>query len=364
MRPLCVAPARLACLAILLLAAATASAQEHVIPSERCGSFFLVPVTLSGEGRTLTLFLDTGAERTVLDPDAVERLTGKTVRPGRRVRIRDATAGPLRIGELTAKTMEMGHLCLALGREIDGILGFDAFQRLLLTLDYPAGEVRVGSGSLPEPDGVEVFELAATKRPFLALEIAGSRVPILLDSGSSSSFALSAAVSLDWRTRPSTVGAYTRIDRLELRKTGRAAGSARLGAAILQEPIVEVTDGTQLVGTPVMDRFAWTFDARRGRVRMRAADPGPIRMAAVRGTGALLGPREGRLEVLRVLDGSPAAAAGMQEGDVVTAIDGLDVTAQGCERRDRAADRAAVTYRLRGAEGGRDLEVPTVVLVP
>ena len=61
------------------------------------------------------------------------------------------------MGTLRAPVLRLHTLSLAVGRDVDGILGFSAFDDVLLTLDYPAEEIRVSGGRLPRPDGREIF---------------------------------------------------------------------------------------------------------------------------------------------------------------------------------------------------------------
>ena len=58
------------------------------------------------------------------------------------------------------------------------------------------------------------------------------------------------------------------------------------------------------------------------------------------------------VEITEVADGSPAAKAGLQEGDVITAIDGNDVTSRPAVRSaiqaKQSGDEISVTYTRNG----------------
>ena len=240
----------------------------------------------------------------------------------------------------------------------------DTFKGTLLTLDYPANEVRVGRGKLPAADGKEVFALRGKKRPFLPVTIEGKTLALLIDSGSGSSFSLSPR-ELSWQTPPRTVGSYARFRSIELREAGRLEGSVEFGPMSLDDPIVELTDGTQLVGTKVLRNFRITIDVDGRRVRMEPAVDAEFRMPARRGSGVLAGPRNGQMQVLKLIPGSPAEQAGVRTGDVILEIDGLDIHRQGCERRNRDEEELEkVVYRIQRNGETFDVEVPLIDLVP
>ena len=63
-------------------------------------------------------------------------------------------AGELEFTNLRARVMQLDHLQRVFGVPMDGILGFNTFAGMLLTIDWPAGELRVREGRLPPPDAV------------------------------------------------------------------------------------------------------------------------------------------------------------------------------------------------------------------
>jgi hypothetical protein len=198
---------------------------------------------------------------------------------------------------------------------------------VLLTLDYPDDEVRVGKGRLPEPDGREVFRLRGAQRPHLRIEVGGHRETILLDSGAGAAFVLNPSETLDWASAPRPLGATMKINRIELRFAGRLVNPVRFGPAVVERPVAELGEGTVLVGERILRHFELTFDQRQRRVRMKRSDASPIVTAPLRGIGAGLRPTVDGMRVLRVFAGTPAEEAGLRENDLVTAVDdGADRT--------------------------------------
>jgi len=347
----------------------THATEETVVPSETCRGLWVVPVSYGdGPERTLRFLLDTGASYTSVDPDAVERLTGKRVRSGKWARLRDGEAGPMKIRKMKAKIHEMDRTAGALGTPLDGILGFPTFESLLLVLDYPSGEVRVSKGSLPEIDGETVFRDVGKVRPYLALSVGGTTIPVLVDSGYTGSLTFRHSDPLEWAIEPRGVSASVRYNGIRIDKKGRLDGNVAYGPLTLDRPIVEIIEkGTRLSGSEVLRRFVWTFDQRTRRIRMVAASDEPIETGPVRGTGLALKPIDAGFEVVHVFPDSPAAEARLQKGDVVVAINDTPVYERGCvsfDDDDTDGDRDPSVLSI--LRGGEKIDVPVTrrVLIP
>jgi hypothetical protein len=53
---------------------------------------------------------------------------------------------------------------------VDGVLGLDAYENYLLTVDYLGARLSLSSDTLPEPDASEVLR-AVRIGPFLGVEL-------------------------------------------------------------------------------------------------------------------------------------------------------------------------------------------------
>jgi D-alanyl-D-alanine carboxypeptidase len=162
-----------------------------------------------------------------------------------------------------------------MGREaIDGVLGFAMFERCLLTLDYPAGRVRISRGELPPPNGADV--LAFTSRrgiPSIELKVDSVTVEADLDAGSMGGFSLPLALAarlplaspLRVVGRARTVGNEFEIQAADL------AGSVKLGgfefprATVEFQPVFPMAN----VGSRVLRDFRVTFDQKNQRLQLR-----------------------------------------------------------------------------------------------
>lgn len=350
---------------LLFLVQGAGASETFVLPTTRCGDYFFVELAVSGDPeRTLAMILDTGASQTNVDPDALERISGKPFKVGQHARFGELTAGGVTFSNIRAKAVELDHLERALGRPLDGILGQPAFEDVLLTYDYANSEVRVEFGELPPPDGREILRLVKeTKRPVVRLHFGKSRRDVLIDTGAGSGFVLRHPDRLDWKMAPRPVSGAVRIDRIEIREGGRLAHDVAFGPAIVTTPTVEITDGTELVGADVLKHFTLTFDMRNRRMRLVPVTEGPIPSEPLRGMGVVLNPRTDGYRVERVFDDSPAFLAGVKPGDVITMVDGEAVYGRAiCGEDDQVGDVRHLTIQ-RGAET-LNMDVPIVAFVP
>jgi len=332
-----------------------------------CGEYFLIPleVDLDGDGESTTLLalFDTGGASLHIDPDAVVRAGGTPVGLRKQITIRDATAGPLTFRKLRPYTREMDHLSRVLGIEIDIFLPFRAFDDYLLTLDFPRKEIWVATGLLPRPDGIEVFDARGPdRRPYLKLELAGRKHRVLIDSGSSSSIAIHPGRKLPWVTEPLPVSVTQGMEDLRTADLGRLDDVIQIAGVNIEQPLIKIREETELIGTDIMRRFSWTFDQKTRRVRIHSDSSEPLRLPALRGTGAVFVPADEGYEIARVLPDTPAEEAGLREGDVVIAVDGVGVYEQGCERWDEP-HRTETTFTVvrEGQEHSYPLQVVNIV---
>jgi hypothetical protein len=325
---------------------------------------FIVPVTFGeGEGTTVDLLFDTGSTWTFIDPGALRRILGRKVGAGK-VQFSDGRIGRYETGPIKAYIYPMETLSLAVGRKIDGILGFPVFKDVLLTLDYPAEEIRVSSGRLPRPDGHEIFRDSGYKRPRLKVEVGGRRVKVLLDSGSTSRFKLKPTDRITWSVEPRPVGASVLFAGVVLKEAGRSDGALQFGPLTFEAPVISLTSDERLVGWHVLRHFVLTFDQKKDRIRMLPNGTAPVRMDSLIKTSVASRPRPEGWEIIRVFTGRSAEAAGLREGDMVVAIDGIPIHERGCgdPRGDPAGQREVWSYRRDGIQA--EAEIETEILVP
>jgi hypothetical protein len=362
---------RLAAACLLALAPALLAAEEKVVPTVMCGDYFLIPLEVDldrdGKPTTLQAIFDTGGGGLHIDPDSVRRAGGGDVRGRRQLTVRNATAGPLTFGKLRPTIRDLDHLARIIGTEIDIFLPHRAFENLLLTLDFAAGEMRVAEGTLPRADGKTIFNSKGpSRRPFLNVEIQGRLHRLLIDSGSSGSVSLRPGRELDWAAGPLPIAVSQGMEGLRFADVGRIAGSLRIGGVEVRQPIVRVRKGTELFGTQIMRHYVWTFDQQHHRVKIEPNDPAAaLQLPPWRGTGAVLEPAEGAFDVGLVLEGSPADRAGVRRGDRVVAVNGKPVSEpRTCERWDEQRQDERRRWTLERGGARIEVELEAVDLIP
>ncbi|MEC9251068.1 MAG: hypothetical protein VX501_10490 [Pseudomonadota bacterium] len=334
---------KFALLALALLDPPTAVAEPVpafpvIVPSEMCRGYFFVPVTRQdrgddADGGTLWFIYDTGASTSYVDPDSVARISSTPLRNGQRASFPEMNMGSLRVSRLRARVQDLDHLSLALGREVDGILAFDAFDDYLLTLDYERDEMRIEPGELPRPDRQTVFNASGPDdRPWLRIDFSNRTRRMLIDSGAAlSGFSVNHINRFETMAEPVPSGASFRLNHVERRASARLSENARLGPHELVTPTIQSTPGSELIGGEVMRHFIWTFDQRNERVRIERIEPdAPITFEPVISHGMVFRPEANGFRVADVIANTPAAQVDIREGDLVTHFHGTPVAERGC----------------------------------
>lgn len=331
--PLAIAAALLACAPTPLPPVASldpeASAEAYRLPAVQVLDYFVLPVSVDGDpDRTLWMIVDSGFRITTIDPDSYAAVTG-----GEGGELGELSVGRLHFEDLNYQLSELDHISARLGGfPVDGFLGYPAFAGLLLTFDYPAGELRVAPGELPRADGEHVFQLVKGERlsPYLELRLGGQTVKMCLDTGSSGFFSVTpelhaAIVDGPVHSSVSTIWQGASVDA-----TGRLDGEVELFGRRYLAPLVDTYPDDNLIGTQVLRHFALTFDAINRRVQVEGAGAdwpkgeAPVIGAKPRwGTGLLsIDTPEGE-QVVGVAEGSPAEAAGLAKGDLIVERSGV-----------------------------------------
>jgi hypothetical protein len=352
------------------------------LPTRQCARSFLVEATINGRG-PYTLLLDTGAATTILSPavaDAMPEHTGptlfaavgaggRTVMITRRVRVESLTVGArepaLQLSGFDAPVFDLSSFETALGGKLDGILGYPAFRDLLLTLDYPAGAVRLSTARLaPGPGTLRLLE---TQSPRVQFAIQGRPMKAVLDSGSGGWFMLSdsglGARRFDYASPLAPIGSFIAVGGRELTRAGRLRGSATLGPLEIEEPLLEPSRHSALIGAKVMQHAAIDFDQRSRLVRFRPA-VSRARAEPIFGIGIATVPEHNQVRVTDVFPDLPAARAGLRPGDIIEEVNGrrtLDLICQ----RDRLFEREGPAVLLVTRDGTPvTVHVDVVALVP
>jgi Aspartyl protease len=156
---------------------------------------------------------------------------------------------------------------------VDGILGFALFTDYLLTLDYPAMQVRLARGNLPTANGADILSFELEHRvPVIEVAIGKWRVKAHVDSGNFvAGFILPEALveQLPLLSEPVTVGrARSVTNQIEI-KQAQLRDTIHIGhfdypQATIAFPALSDTN----VGFKILRDYALTFDQKNKRMRM------------------------------------------------------------------------------------------------
>lgn len=258
----------------------------------------VVDVRIDGRG-PFPFFLDTGAGATVLDSAFAAELALPAIGP---TQIGDPSApegiaavqhrvdrleiGDARFESFFAVAFDRSGLYrggLSPESSPRGVLGMPLFRDCLLTLDYPAGRVRLSAGELPPADGREIVDYRPTESDLFGvpLRVAGLEQLMTLDSGSPGtiSFPDSYRTTLPLVApareigRGRTVGGEAIVYSAQLDGDVVLGGSAAArgdGGIRLERPEVRffgrLTHGN--LGSGFLARYAVTIDQRTRRLRL------------------------------------------------------------------------------------------------
>jgi hypothetical protein len=266
------------------------------------------------------------------------------------------------------------------GRRIDGLLGLDFLEQFAVRIDYPNRTLDVlrAPDYKPGPEDVAVpleltgshYTAAATLKAKDGRTFAGRfvfdigvRQPLIVSTPFVDKHGLVAALKAGpTQTVGGGLGGETRgqLARLESLKIGDLTVDAPV-VALSQEKrgflANPETDG--LLGAEVFRRYVLTFDLQNRRVvftktaesqRPYETDAGGLFLTAD-------GPDYKRVKVLSVVEGGPAAEAGVRAGDELVEVDGKPAAGATLEKLREQFRQAGATRALKLRRQDKTLDV-------
>lgn len=322
------------------------------------------------------ILLDSGAGMTVLDKAFAEtvglRAEGAIAAQGTGGRTEAGlvdgvtlTVGALEIGPLSAAVIDLSDVAKRLGRPLPAILGKELFHAVGVDLDYPNSRLRFHDPAALD-DGAAGRRLPLLpaeeghKNVMMTIE-GGDPVVVGLDTGQGGELTIfrhyaEARGLLEGRPLSERLAAG--VGGATTMKVGTLRAVTLAGFELHDVPVsfhtadVKGAFDTQRqagnLGAGILRRFRVLFDYPHDCLWL---EPGPDLAAPFpkEKTGLGLQWDDGALTVAFVAPGSPAAAAGWQAGERVTALDGAPVDPdwwQTFARWSRAPAGTAVTLTL------------------
>ncbi|MES2988126.1 MAG: aspartyl protease family protein [Pseudomonadota bacterium] len=301
--------------------------------------------TMQANGREASAILDTGISTTVVTRNFADELSLKHQSSGRAT----AIGGAIAIDFAAAPRVAFGGLSRSGGRvavanmpAIAGIaadifVGADLLGCCALEIDYAARRFRIlPSGRMPFTGDTAPLARMRGTGVFVTEFTLGTRRlrPILVDTGDGSSLTLTQqawAAARPAGTRITTTlgyGAGGPIVSETAILPGITLGGKATGETEIRIESVggfSQTSGTAgRIGTGLLLRYRVLLDPRAGRMVLQPdpnANAAPLRSTS----GFLFNYTNGALDVLHVMRGSPAEAAGFKAGERICAADGASV---------------------------------------
>lgn len=345
-------------------------------------SNFLVSETQWDKHGPYHFIIDTGSSATLVTPDFAKRYGSRPGANQSPVRVLGADGQVKLLNPITLKRLELGSarfegiqalvfdlddLSNHLGVRIDGVLGFPLFRETLLTLDYLHSQVIITPYGVPMAlPGVTIPFNNEQKTPLIPIQLGAESFVALVDSGSDAALSLN-TVGLhpifSYGPKPGALVATLSGDRL--RMTGRLAQPLAVGAYVIQEPIVDMTDELSSIGGGLLRNFAVTFDQKRSQVTFFRPDFDPIKVLPIRSTGLSFTKTPAYWRVAAVVADSAAETLGVQAGDLCSRINDEPVSAWPFARYAELIHTASrITYSFINGNEDQHVTLPVFDLVP
>lgn len=374
------------------LTAAWAQSIEFVrgdtLPFSLIDNRIIVPVTVNGQGPYEFVF-DTGGSN-ILDLQVARELklaldgaeaaqgAGAVSQQAWTTRVDRAAVGPvdMRSQEFTVISLEAIRRAIGF-RRLDGIVGRELIDRFVIGIDYGGLTLSFVERSTwtPSPAWAGAVPLTFVHGiPAVQATVDGISGTFIIDTGDRSSLTLFSPFVKRHALRDRHqrkmravtgwgVGGPIPADVV---RVGRFAfGGYEVREAVTRMPTLEtgafaMSEAAGSIGTGILKRFHVVFDYRSKRMLLTpnaaydAIDPADR-------SGIWLAMTEGGFKVMSVVDGSPAAVAGVRVGDIVTAVDGVqaaDVSLVALRERLKTSQPGSrIRLKLKTDNGEREVEL-------
>lgn len=375
------------------------SAQELITETdfELYGDHIFVSVSVD-DSEPVDFIFDTGDGLAVIDLDVAKKLGLKTDHQETKTSAQGSISGALiehnkieindvKLNEIELYTTDLSHLEQTIGRNIDGIIGYDLLKSYVVQIDYESMKMKLyAQGSFKTDGYVESF-------PFKLINyIPTITAKVTLNNGESYSedFFLNtgAGTTLDFNTpfaKKHDVIAKTGnhysypVAGLEDNETMHYEGRIKnlsIGSFSIDElpiGISQAEHGIQhnkkaagIIGNGVLKHFNMTLDYSKSVVYLES-NKNFDKPYLVNASGVNLQYNKERSKLLihRVFEGSPAAEAGIKVNDELLSIDGKAVNTLSLPEIRKALKQAkgsvTIKYLQAGVEKEAKLELAPLI---
>lgn len=347
-------------LLIALFCSMKLSAQELVAsaPFELFGDHLFISLSVD-DSEPVDFIFDTGDGLAVIDLDIAQNLNLKMDHKASKTSAQGSISGALiqhnkiemddvKIEDIELYTTDLDHLERSIGRNIDGIIGYDLLKNYVVNLDFDAMRINIY-----KPAGYAYTGAGQAVDFKLVNYIPTIEASVTLNNGESFKDAFfvntGAATTMDFNT-PFAVK-HNVVDKtgehysypvagLEKEETMHYEGRVKeftigdysfddmpIGISQARHGIQHNKKAAGIIGSNVLRRFNLTFDYSRSKVYFEpnAQNEKPFSVNAS-GLGLQFGEGMEKLLVHQVFEGSPAKAAGIAIDAELVSIDGSPIS--------------------------------------
>jgi predicted aspartyl protease len=362
----------------------TQISQPAIVPAEVSGHGMFVSVMINGQG-PFRMQVDTGCSFSMISPEVAALVEARGVDAeaddpqtvnglGDVISMPQVLLDSIELGGVQFKGVVAGVVPLESqskidSRALDGLLGYSLFSDLFFTLDFPNQDLVLSDGwpkNVP-PVRAELAILEESEVPFIAVKLQGKAFEVMVDTGANGGLHLppEEADSLSWKTEPRPGFLLAVAGETVREQIGRLSGALEIGQVRQIEPVVSISGGAPSIGIGLLNSFSLVFHEAEDKLWLCSDDDGPVPSPPERSVGLSLVADAAGWRVAGIIPHSPAEAASIREGDLVTQIEGRPA-------RDWTRDQIqnwiethpALALRLSAASGERDVDLRVWLLVP
>lgn len=243
------------------------------------------------------LLIDTGAEMVAFSEPLARRIFALLEKTDRRSALAAGRALPVthefniqqfkikdaRFDEFRVMTMQLDPLSESLGVPVHGVLGFGLFRDCVMTLDYPRRQMTLSRAPITGSGGnvLPMRFVPGDACPRVQVQINDQPVWARIETANPHGLCLPRALVDRLILQFTTTAAANAPALPEMAETPpaaspqlRLAGSLQIAGERIDQPPVTVIDGdVTRLGVAVLDRFALSFDQRRGVLAVTRSQP-------------------------------------------------------------------------------------------
>jgi len=356
-------------------------AVTDAVPFRLLNNHVYVEARVNGQG-PYTFIVDTGGH-TLFSPRVVKEAglesvgqsessgSGEKTKTTGFARYREIAIGKARLRDQVGFTIEIYEPSIE-GIHVDGMIGFEYFSRFAVRLDYGARTMTTMDFAHFDPKGAGIavpFKFY-DHLPQVPGTVDGVPAVFDIDTGSRSELDATAPFVARHKLRDKYSKGVTAI-------TGWGVGGpsrsyvARVRAVTfdtikVDDVVINLSaakggsfsdanyDGN--IGSGFLKRFAVSFDYPNQTLYLRRLSPQPPDVGRFDRSGMWINAAAGAYEIKSIAANSPAAAAGLAEGDLITTLNGQPAVAEHLSdartmlRELPAGTEVAVTYKRGGSE--------------